>query len=683
MRIINDILDFSKIEAGKLDFERVDFNLQETLNNIINIFNDKVREKEIDFIVHTAGDVPNYLLGDPLRVEQVLINLVSNGIKFTDLGEVAVHVSCVEQNSTEATLLFAVSDSGIGLSQQQADQLFSAFHQADSSITRRYGGTGLGLAISRQLAEMMDGTIEVASQLGQGSTFFFTATFPLQAEQPSPFDLLPPEKCTQKTILVCHTNKVARKGWQDTLEDAGFNTIPVPSAYDIPLTLSTAQGKDVDFILADLGPEPDQVFTSLEKLSVSHTMPVALTMNNTSGENANRARSLGILYLIEKPLSQKEVLQTVGQGLGLIAGINEVFATEILTLPNFNGAKILVAEDNHINQQVVQEILRNSGCEVLLADNGKEALTILEEEEDIKLVLMDLQMPVIDGLKATELIRSNPKTADIIVIALTAHSIAGDRDKCIKVGMNDYVPKPIDQNFLYKTLSKYLEFSEEERDITDITHDQETSILELPEQMAGINLKSGLNRLNNNVDFYIKLLQDFHESYQNAGDKFDSLLEQSELAEAQLYIHTIKGMAANLAAYDLEKSCQTVESVIKQGGDLSEGTLHMFRGALAIVMDSIATIPILSPPPSPPEGSNPTDDIDYPELVSRIKELHTMLATNDLDAETAVENLISCAGGQPDIGANLRLIQQKLNTFDFNSALPITKETIKLAEKLG
>ncbi len=683
MRIINDILDFSKIEAGKLDFEQVEFNLQDTLDNIINIFNEKVREKDIELIVHTAIDVPNFLIGDPLRVEQVLINLIANGIKFTDLGEVSVQITCVEQNNNEATLLFAVSDSGIGLSQQQADQLFSAFHQADSSTTRKYGGTGLGLAISRQLAEMMHGTIEVASQLGQGSTFFFTALFPRPEEQPSPFNLLSADDCKGKNIMVCHTNKIARKAWQDTLENAGFITTPVPSAYDIPLTLATEEGAKVDMILSDIGPEPDLVLATFEDLIPGQTIPIILTMNDTEGPEAARARAMGILYLKEKPLSQKDILQTVGQGLGLIAKIGDIFTPETLTLPNFKGAKILVAEDNRINQQVIEEILKNSNCQVILADNGEEALTILDTEEDIKIVLMDLQMPVIDGLKATELIRNNPKTADIIIIALTAHSIAGDRDKCLKVGMNDYVPKPIDQNFLYRVLSKYLECSEEEVPVATFGLDSEATRLELPEQIAGINIKSGLMRLNHNVDFYIKLLQDFQEGYKDAGDTLTVLLANEDLAEAQLLIHTIKGMAANLAAYELEKSCLTVEGVLKRSENIPDATILSFRGALAIVMDSIATIPVQKTAPEPQQNCVTADDIDYGKVLSQIKELHTMLATNDLDAETAIDNLMASTSFHPTLGTLMRQIQQRLNTFDFNGALPITQKAIQLAEELS
>ncbi len=680
MRIINDILDFSKIEAGKLDFERVNFDLQETMDNIINIFNDTIREKEIDLIIHTAGDVPNALIGDPLRIEQILINLISNGIKFTDLGEVALHVTCVKQNDSEVTLLFAVSDSGIGLSQQQVDQLFSAFQQGDSSITRKYGGTGLGLAISRQLAEMMNGTIEVASQLGQGSTFFFTALFPLQPGQSSPFKILPLKECREKTILVCHTNKIARQAWQVTLKDAGFKTISVPSAYDIPLQLSNKDGSQVDMILADLGPEPEIIFSSIETLSTSH-IPIALAMNDTSGEEANRARSMGILYLIDKPLKQKDIILTIGKGIGLIADQNEVLTPDLLTLPNFNGAKILIAEDNRINQQVVQEVLRNSNCEVILADNGKQALTILENEDDIKLVLMDLQMPVMDGLKATELIRSNPDTADMIIIALTAHSIAGDRDKCIDVGMNDYVAKPIDQAVLYKTLQRYLEFSEGKKSLAELNQEQGEGTLELPERIAGINLRSGLNRLNHNVEFYIKLLKDFYEGYKEAGNKLDTLLTEKEFADAQLYVHTIKGMAANLAAYDLEKASQTIERAINHGNNVTIAMLHTFRGTLAIVLDSIATIPTLTVPPPKQQSPQVATSIDYENIISQIKELHSMLDTNDLDAETAVENLLIAIGSHPEFGTYLQQIQQKLNSFDFIGALPITEELLEITKQ--
>nr|MDA3831804.1 response regulator [Spirochaetales bacterium] len=316
----------------------------------------------------------------------------------------------------------------------------------------------------------------------------------------------------------------------------------------------------------------------------------------------------------------------------------------------------------------------------ILADDGKQALTLLEEVDDIAIILMDLQMPVIDGLKATQLIRQNPKTRDMIVIALTAHSIAGDREKCIKVGMDDYVPKPIDQKFLYKTLSKYLACSEEIITPSPSSHISESS-LELPDQIAGINLKSGITRLNHNVEFYVKLLHDFHVGYHDAGDTIDTLLADQQLAQVQLLVHTIKGMAANLAAYDLEKASQTVEGTIKHGEEVSKAMLQTFRGALAIVIDSIETIPVATFQPQQEEEKTATQ-LDYKDVAAQIKELHTMLATNDLDAEAAIDTLLIYAGTHPAFASPLRSIQQKLNTFDFGGALPITKELLEVAEKL-
>jgi two-component system sensor histidine kinase/response regulator len=680
LRIINDILDFSKIEAGKLDFEQVDFDLQDTLDNIINIFSDRVKEKELELIVHTAGNVPNSLQGDPLRVEQILINLIGNGIKFTELGEVSLHVTCVDRSDSEATLLFAVADSGIGLSREQTGQLFSAFQQADNSISRRYGGTGLGLAISRQLAEMMSGTIEVASQPGQGSTFFFSASFPLQPEQHSPYQLFNPEECHHKTIMVCHTNKSARLAWQSILHDGGFKTIPVASASDIPPALAAAEGGRVDMLIADSTTEPDTLFTCLKGIQAAEPLPIGLVMNDVSSADGDRARSMAIRYLMDKPLKQGDLLQTVGQGLGLTTEREKMLPAEPLTRPNYNGARVLVAEDNRINQQVVQEILRNSGCEVILADDGQQALTILEEVDDIDLILMDLQMPVMDGIKATQLIRQNPKTGDMVIIALTANSIAGEREKCMQMGMNDYIPKPIDQDFLYKTLNNYLAWSDDVIQPSRPDQAADTALV-LPDQIPGINLKSGLTRLNHDVEFYIKLLHEFHANYHDAGEKIAALLAAGELAQVQLLTHSIKGMAGNLAAYDVEKASQKLEGTIQKGGEISESMGQTFRGVLAIALDSIETIPAAIFTAQQEEPQSITE-IDYGDVVTKLKELRTMLKTNDLDAEAAVAKLFLYAGAHPTFTTPLLQIQQKIKVFDFSGSLSITEELLQISEKL-
>ncbi|MBU1640807.1 MAG: response regulator, partial [Proteobacteria bacterium] len=562
MRIIDDILDFSKIEAGKLEFEKVTFNLQDLLDNLVNIFNEKVQEKGIELVVYADNSVSRNLIGDPLRLEQVLFNLVGNGIKFTDIGEVALHVSCVEENATEATLLFSVTDTGIGLSKKQANQLFAAFHQGDTSITRKYGGTGLGLAISQQLATMMDGSIEVKSELGQGSSFLFTGRFDKGPATSWQAPLLARSVCTSKTILAAHTNRTCRKAWQEILEECGFNVIAIPSLYDIPLFLNSQQGSEIDMILADLGEEPTlflQTISTLQEKNIN--LPIVLSLNGSQLWFRHKAEEMGAKFFLKKPIKQNDLITAVGQGLGLLEQADQHLHSHTLSLPNFHGATILVAEDNQINQQVISEILKNAGCKVLLANDGRQAFHLLDNNHNIACILMDLQMPIMDGIEATRLIREQSSHPEVTIIALTAHSITGDREKCLAAGMNDYVPKPIDQNFLYETIARYLDHDTVEHTFSEKDHGRVGRLSsDLPENLQGFNIASGLKRVGQNEAFYINLLYDFTREFQDATQELQQLLNAGDYNQAKMLIHSIKGVAANLSAPDLERNAQELEN---------------------------------------------------------------------------------------------------------------------------
>ncbi len=681
MRIIDDILDFSKIEAGKLEFEQVPFNLQDLLDNLINIFNEKVQEKAIELAVYADSSVPRNLIGDPLRLEQVLINLVGNGIKFTDLGEVALHVSIHKAESSEVTLLFTVTDTGIGLSEEQASQLFTAFHQGDTSITRQYGGTGLGLAISHQLATMMHGSIEVQSQVGQGSTFLFTARFSTNETASLQAPLLDKSACTTKTILAAHSNKTCRQVWQQLLEECGFGVITVPSLYDIPLTFDTAQGRKVDMILADFGEDTDLFFQILSTLKENHIFrPITLALTDSQIELSHKAEEMGVDFFLAKPTKQKDLIMTVGQCLSLIERDNQSLQSRSLTLPNFHGAKILVAEDNKINQEVISEILKNAKCQVIFADNGKEALELLEKDSAIACILMDLQMPVMDGLQATTAIRKHVRHQKLPIIALTAHSIAGDRERCLEVGMNEYVSKPIDQDFLYATMAKFLDHETEERTLSDGLSAHQNGIL--PSKLQGFDLKSGLKRVDQNEAFYIKLLHDFTRQFHNAVLELQKLLSTSNYDQAKGFVHSIKGVAANLSALDLERHAQELEKVLQKRVAPSPLVISHFNTSLTLVLKSIQSIPQeKSRQQDTPLQDTPNPDLDFANMANLIDELKKMLNTNDLDAEAAIDNLIHHLGHLSSLAPLLSRIRERLDLFDFNAAASLADQLVaKLAD---
>ncbi|MDR9501173.1 MAG: 7TM diverse intracellular signaling domain-containing protein [Desulfurivibrionaceae bacterium] len=673
MRIIDDILDFSKIEAGKLEFEEVAFNLQNLLDNLVNIFTEKVQDKGIEFIVYADCSVPRNLLGDPLRLEQVLINLVANGIKFTDRGEVALHVSCTEEDATGATLCFAVADTGIGLSREQTDHLFTAFHQADTSITRQYGGTGLGLAISQQLAALMHGSITVTTAVGRGATFLFTGRFGKGAATSLPSPLPAPAACVAKTILAAHAHARSRRAWQEILQERGFTVITLPSVADIPRIFTQEEGRGIDLILADSGEGPDlflQAMATLKERNVAR--PVALSLADSQTHLRQKAEQLGVEFFLARPFKQNDLLMTVAQGLSLIERHEPLLPSQPATLPTFHGAKILVAEDNKINQEVISEILKNARCQVLLAQNGRQAVDLLETEEDIDCILMDLQMPLMDGFQATSAIRNHSGQGHIPIIALTAHSIAGDRQRCLQAGMDDYVPKPIDQDFLYATMAKYLAHEQEERPF--FSHDREQSGL-LPETLPGLKIQAGLKRVSNNARFYGTLLHDFRREFQNGVQKLATLLGGDHYGQAEMLVHGIKGVAANLAAFDLEAKAQELEEVLAQGRPPSAGALGRFNASLALVLTSIASLPGEAedqlPASLPAVEERPLDLSVISPLVRDFKE---MVQANDLDAEAAMTHLIKQLGHLPALRPLLLKIKEQLDLFDFRGTLLLVEQ---------
>ncbi|MBF0101725.1 MAG: response regulator [Desulfobacterales bacterium] len=472
--IINDILDFSKIEAGKLNLEQLEFRIDTTIEHLMDIIGIAVQEKELKLSVKINPDVPNQLVGDPLRITQILINLCNNSIKFTEKGYIRV---CVEKiNSTlidRPTLVmlrFSVQDTGIGISQEKMKNLFTSFYQGDGSVTRKYGGTGLGLAISKFLVEMMGGEISVTSTEGQGSTFSFTAKFDVSMQET-----------------------------------------------DIP-------------------------------------------ENRTSYE------------------------------------FNPILVSE-LDMDEFKpieGAQILLVEDNKINQLTAVELMKLIGLSVNVAQNGKEALSILNLSDSncaFDAVLMDIQMPDMDGYEVTRKIRQNPNFKELPIIALTAHAMTGEKEKCIEAGMNDYVSKPIDTNELYRTLIKWIKPIERKTEIIEANpsdNDHKNTNIEFPETLQGINIDSGLKHVAGNRLLYIEILKEFLAEYRDVPQQIQAALDEQEWTTAERLVHTFKGVSGNIGAQDLFLLTQQLEVMIKQADkNSSEPLLHQVHQEMIRIIHSL------------------------------------------------------------------------------------------------
>ncbi|MGD8889136.1 MAG: response regulator [Desulfobacterales bacterium] len=599
--IINDILDFSKIEAGKLDIESVEFNLDNVLDNLANLITVKAREKEdLEILFATSRKVPRSLVGDPLRLGQILINLANNAVKFTEFGEILISTELVNHNEGQVTLNFSVSDTGIGLTEDQIDNLFEAFCQADTSTTRKFGGTGLGLTISKRLVEMMGGKIWVESQPGRGSTFSFTSNFYVGKEKARERSV-PSADLRGMKVLVVDDNANSRQILEKILESFSFEVALAASGEEGLAELEGApKDQPYDLVIMDWrmpgmdGIEASRLIKSHKGLS--KIPPIILVTAYAREEIMQQAEQLGLEGFLFKPVSPSvlldAIMQAKGKDIQTAARVDRKKEDNAEELNAIRGAWVLLAEDNEINQQVALEILESAGLNVSLAENGQEAVSAVKEKY-YDAVLMDIQMPVMSGYEATRRIRNwefglrneNRKNSylkskirdlkseirNVPIIAMTAHAMAGDEGKSLEAGMNGHVTKPIDPDQLFAALLKWIQprnaaAADRQPDVTveDTALNQETQAEEgLPESLTGFDLKDGLERLRGNKRLYRKLLLDFGANYGGVGGEIREALAAKDFKQAHSLVHNLKGLAGNLAATELLSAAIEMEKLVK------------------------------------------------------------------------------------------------------------------------
>ena len=576
--IINDILDFSKIEAGKLDMESVEFQLEDTLDNISTLVGIKTQEKGLELLFKTDPSVPTVLVGDPLRLGQILINLSNNAVKFTDTGEIVVSIELVKKEDAQITLKFSVQDTGIGMTAEQAAKLFQPFAQADSSTTRKYGGTGLGLTISKRLSEMMGGEIWVESEPGQGSTFSFTAKFGLGKEMAKK-RFRPSQGLMGMKVLVVDDNATSRDIFQEILESFSFEVSMAASGEEGITELEAANNdKPFELVIMDWKmPGMDGIEASRRiknHTGLSKIPPIILVTAYSREEVMQQAEQVGLESFLLKPVSPSMLfdatMQAFGEAVPEISRITQKKEQEADALKHIQGARVLLVEDNEINQQVAKEILEGAGLNIELAINGQEAVNAVKEN-NYDAVLMDVQMPVMDGYTATREIRKDKHFKDLPIIAMTAHAMAGDEDKSLEAGMNGHVAKPIDPDQLFATLQKWIKPSEKraqvkkaeipvERPESDKTVPKEE---ELPEDLPGFDLSDGLKRLQGNKRLYRNLLLRFATDYRGVANDIRIALDAKDFELTHSLVHNIKGLAGNLSATDLQAASVNLEKLVK------------------------------------------------------------------------------------------------------------------------
>jgi two-component system sensor histidine kinase/response regulator len=588
LAIINDILDFSKIEAGKLDLETTDFKLDEVITSVTTLTAQKAHEKGLEFLAHVAPGIPENLLGDPLRLGQILTNFVNNAVKFTERGEIRLNIELLERTGDKVQLKFSVSDTGIGMTREQSTKLFQPFTQADMSTTRKHGGTGLGLTISRRLVELMGGRISLESEPGVGTTFLFTAWLGVGTARGS--RKIVPQRLAQLHVLVVDDNPAAREILLEPLVSIVSKVDTVASGKE---AIAAIRRQDAtapyDIVFMDWRmPEMDglQASRHIKSDEMLKRQPAIVLVTAFGREEIREeAERLQLDGFLVKPVTKSIVVDTL---INLFAHGDEenAPAEQAPAEARLHGAQILLVEDNEINQQIAVELLEGAGATLRVANNGREAVEKLWNgpcPPPFDVVLMDLQMPEMDGYQAVAKLRSDERFKTLPIIAMTAHATLEERERCLAAGMNDHIAKPIDPAMLFDTIARFYKPSVRlpsngERPAQG--PGQETGV-DLA-TIAGLDAQGGLGRVGGNSKLYLKLLRQFAEQQGDVVGQVSAALAKGDTPLAERLAHTIKGVAGNIGAKAVQAASSTLEKLIRDRAPVPE--VESAKRAVAAVL---------------------------------------------------------------------------------------------------
>ncbi|WP_371324811.1 response regulator [Dechloromonas sp. ZY10] len=572
--VINDILDFSKIEAGKLEIEAIPFEVESVLENVANLTQEKAMTKGLELIFNVSPQVPETLIGDPLRLGQILLNFASNAVKFTERGSIEIEISIADQDEDQYLLRFTVSDTGIGLNPEQQQKLFQSFHQADSSTTRRYGGTGLGLAISRRLAEMMGGEVGVSSIPGKGSRFWFTAR--LKAGENKPHRKILASDLQDLPVLLIDDNESALAALAATLCNMGL-AVDTCSDGAVGLTMVKAAadaGRDYALALIDWqmpGWSGIETAERLQALQLAKLPKLILITAFGREEALHAAHQAGFQASLIKPINKSVLFETIASVLGQNELEERRESFDLSAQPQITGrlagARILLVEDNELNQEVALGLLAESGAEVDLAENGLQAVE-MSGLQSYDLVLMDMQMPVMDGITATRKIRERDGNALLPIVAMTANALPSDRERCLDAGMDEHLAKPIDPGELYQLLLRRIG----PRQMVGTTALPPHTVVQeqqLPE-ITGLDTRVGLKCVLGKTSSYLSLLRKFTVNQGDTGERLKVACATDDRDTATRLAHTLRGVAGNIGALPLMQLAGELEQqIVQQAGPLT------------------------------------------------------------------------------------------------------------------
>ena len=663
--IINDILDFSRIEAGKLNIENIEFDLDDVVDNLDSLCSIKAQEKGLKLSYEIQPDVPRYLKGDPLRLGQVLLNLTYNALKFTREGEVSIKVQLLEVNKNIARLGFHVTDSGIGISEEQQGKLFESFSQVDGSTTRKFGGTGLGLAICRHLVQLMNGEIAVKSEPGSGSTFSFNIEMGVAVQAD-----LTDQALKGVRILVVDDNADARMLLVENLQSFGCETMEADhgrQALGILQEQNRGPGKPITLALLDWRmPDLNGIELAKRIRALELQIHPSLIMVSAYGREEVMTRASGQVdaFLI-KPVNSSVLIETMLRTLNRHKTEGQREVRQAKARQQKLSGRILLAEDNEINRQVARELLLGMGVDVVMVTNGREAVERLEKER-FDLVFMDIQMPEMDGYQATRAIRQRLGDKDQIIVAMTAHAMKGDRERCLEVGMNDHISKPLNPEELKAMVGRWLIQSADLKNVPTVpVSEGGANELELP----GINREGGLSRVMGNQALYEKLLRGFYQDQSDDLQKLKDSFDQADWQEARLIVHSMKGASGSLGADDLHLTAARLEHALRSQNQLPDQILiDEFMQAFDEVMDGLAKL------------AGDTVDIEVvgegrievERLHFLIGAMNNQLQEGDADAVSILPELIQGLSEQID-RKQLQQLQKKVSSYDFEEAETLLK----------
>ncbi|AHF02403.1 hypothetical protein THIAE_10140 [Thiomicrospira aerophila AL3] len=680
LSIINDILDISKIESGKLTIEHIPIYVEEVIEDALIAVQTQAQSKKLELIVYLDSSLTHcaqpVLKGDAVRVSQILINLLSNAVKFTAQGHVAVQIELIEQHNTTWWITFKVTDTGVGMTSNQLSQLFESYNQTDESVARNYGGTGLGLAISKQLAQQMGGDLTVASKVNEGSEFTLSLPFDVELAAPS-------ARCPSWSaqIIIVDDNPVALMQFEKLAADFGFECYCFQSAKDLLAVIDQFEPAQILKVFVDyVMPELDgvELIAKISTLDQNWHERCVLISFYDLAELQHVAHLHNISRVLAKPVMPNTfVTALTDRPSDKVSSSSQ--SAKVQPVPALSGKKLLLVEDNRLNQQIAQELLSVTGVDITLAENGEQAINfICHTNLSFDLVLMDIQMPIMNGIEATKVIREQFTATQLPIIAMTAHVLADEVANFAATGMNDHLAKPILPTMLYELLARYLAEDSVNNDFNNNNFDQEEEVQQGAEAMSdidsipGTDFQSARAMMPPTPGFFEMILKDVLDSYQDAPEKIAAMVADNQLEDTKRYIHTFKGLAASVGMIEISRLLAQGEDLLIAGSWPSDDyfqALNLLHQKLWMQLEQALLIEeSVAVPAKVAQSSH--EDVQIDALITNLLEL-----LNDYDSSAIdywLDNKLVFEAQMAEQA--YKVLDGAIKNFDFEQAMQMLKD---------